>query len=74
VGTDSIALKDSDKHLPAVYIDCIKGPPPMAGHLILRWTDARVVYEVSLHGNIEANVLLLRAIASSIRMIGPPRP
>jgi hypothetical protein len=72
VGTDSIAVQSSDMHLPAVYIDCPLGPPPMAGHLILRWNDDGVVYEVSLHGPELANRLLLKTIVAHVVLIGPP--
>ena len=73
VGTDTVRAQNSDQELPAVYIDCpLAGPPPMAGHLILRWTDGGVVYEVSLHGNTEENVLLLQTIAANLQVVGPP--
>jgi hypothetical protein len=71
VGWVQLSVPDLDQDVRAVLLTCPSGPPPLGGHVILRWSQSGIVYQVALNGDIPANRRLLEAIASSMQIIGP---
>jgi hypothetical protein len=48
-------------------------PPPLAGQLILRWTEGGIVYQVSLSDDTATNRRLLESLVRTSIVLVPPR-
>jgi hypothetical protein len=74
VGTYLVKVQNENVGIPANLIDCPLDSADLvvAGHLILRWKELGVTYEVALEGNFDDTLGLLQAIASTLQVIGPP--
>jgi hypothetical protein len=53
----------------AELVDCPVLWVPHGGHLLLRWSEGGVSYQLSVHGHTEANERLLVTLAASIVLI-----
>jgi hypothetical protein len=55
----------------AELLACAAGSENMnAGHVVIRWRERGVVYEVSLHNPTNVNRRIAEAVASSVRLVG----
>jgi hypothetical protein len=71
VGSIIVRPLNANRYLPALILVCPVGVLPLDEYLILGWTDAGVVYQVALNGDIPTNRLLLAAIAANMQMVAP---
>jgi hypothetical protein len=70
----SVALADSGL-ADGKFIQCPSlYPPPLAGQLILRWTERGIVYQVSLGRDTPTNRRLLESIVRNGLALVPPLP
>jgi hypothetical protein len=53
------------------WIACGEGTEFNGGHIVLRWAEGGVTYEVSLHGVNATNRRLARAIAEGLELVSP---
>jgi hypothetical protein len=71
IGSTYVRPLNAPRYSPVVLVECPATYPPMSEHLILRWRDGGVVYEIAIQADPHTDRVLMQAVATDVEIIGP---